>query len=68
MLVDISKFDGIINWDLSKPNGQRNRPSSKKVIDSLLPTFDYSDIYDSLKITWEWFEDNYPNIRTRYLH
>lgn len=68
MLANISNFQGIINWDTSKPNGQRNRPSSKRVIDSLLPNFNYSDIYDSLKITWNWFENNYPNIRTQYLH
>lgn len=68
MLVDIANFNGIIKWDLSKPNGQRNRPSSKKVIDNLLPGFQYSDIYNSLKTTWEWFENTYPKIRTQYLH
>lgn len=68
MLITIANFDGKIIWDTSKPNGQRNRPSSKKVIDELLPDFAYSDIYNSLKITWEWFERNYPNVRTQYLH
>lgn len=68
MLVEISNFNGKIEWDLSKPNGQRNRPSSKKVIDELLPDFNYTDIYTGLKITWEWFERNYPDVRQKYLH
>ena len=68
MLVEVSGFgDGIV-WDTSKPNGQRNRPSSKSVIDDILPDFKYTDIYNSLKTTWEWFERNYPNFRTKYLH
>lgn len=68
MLTEISKFQGKIVWDLSKPNGQRNRPSSKNIIDTLLPNFQYSDIYSSLEKTWNWFEENYPNVRTKYAH
>lgn len=66
MLVDISEFDGNIIYDTTKPNGQRRRPSSKSVIDSLLPDFEYTDIQKSLKETWNWFNSNYPNIRSEY--
>lgn len=68
MLVEIANFNGMVIWDPTKPNGQRSRPSSKKIIDNLLPNFQYTNIYKALKDTWEWFERNYPNVRTQYLH
>jgi len=66
MLVDIADFPREIIWDTTKPNGQRNRPSSKKKFNELFPAFEYSDIYDSLKSSWEWFVQSYPNVRTEY--
>tara|TARA_R110000824_G_scaffold33234_2_gene106619 strand:+ start:7459 stop:8409 length:951 start_codon:yes stop_codon:yes gene_type:complete len=65
-LVEVSDFKGITKWDTSKPNGQRNRPSSKKAFNSLIPDFQYSDIKESLKSTWDWFINNYPNVRCKY--
>lgn len=55
-----------VEWDLDKPNGQRSRPTSKKVLNSLLPTFKYTDIDQALQMTWDWFEQNYPNVRMKY--
>lgn len=66
MLVEISEFNGNVVYDTNKPNGQRRRPSSKSVIDSLLPDFQYTDIKSGLKETWDWFNLNYPNIRSKY--
>ena len=66
MLVDISGFNGPVAWDTSKPNGQRNRPSCKKIINQLFPDFPYSDIYDSLRMSWEWFVENYDHARKSY--
>jgi len=66
MLVEISGFTGNVIYDTTKPNGQRKRPSSKKIIDSLIPNFEYTAIKDGLHKTWTWFEENYPNIRSNY--
>jgi GDP-L-fucose synthase len=67
MLVDISQFnpDNVI-WNISKPNGQRSRPTSKKVVDDLFPDFKYTDIYKGLQKTWDWFCDSHPNVRMEY--
>lgn len=67
MLCMVANYDyKKVQWDASKPNGQRSRPSSKQVIDSLLPNFQYTDIYQGLEKTWDWFVSNYPNVRTEY--
>jgi len=66
MMVDIAGFDGNVVYQTDQPNGQRRRPSSKKVIDELLPDFQYTDIRSGLKESWEWFCDNYPNVRKHY--
>jgi len=66
MLIEIAQFDGEVIYDTSKPNGQRKRPSSKKVINTLLPNFQYTDIKYGLTETWNWFNSNYPDIRSKY--
>ena len=66
MLVDIADFQQTVVWDTTKPNGQRTRPSSKEKFNGLFPDFEYSDVYESLKISWEWFKEAYPNVRTSY--
>jgi GDP-L-fucose synthase len=66
MLVDIADFSHSVVWDTTKPNGQRNRPSSKEKFNGLFPDFEYSDVYKSLKLSWEWFNEAYPNVRTAY--
>lgn len=67
-LIEISEFKGKVVYDTSKPNGQRSRPSSKKVIDNLLPDFEYSSVDDGLKTSWNWFNENYPKVRTKYVN
>lgn len=62
-LVHISDFNGEVVYDTSKPNGQYRRPSDKTVFDSYFPNFEYTDIYDGLKYTWEWFAANYKDVR-----
>lgn len=66
IMVDIAEFDGNVVYQTDKPNGQRRRPSSKKVIDSLLPDFEYTEIRTGLEENWKWFCENYPNVRKNY--
>jgi len=65
MLSGIAQYDNIV-WDETKPNGQRSRPTSKALVDSLFPDFEYTSIYNGLKKTWDWFCDNYPDVRKEY--
>ena len=51
-----------IIWDTSYPSGQLKKPSDHKKLKKIID-FDYTKLYDGLKITCEWFEKTYPNIR-----
>ena len=66
ILANISKFEGTIVWDETKPNGQRSRPTSKALFDRLFPNFKYTSVYDGLEETWRWFIENYSHVRTQY--
>lgn len=63
MLVEISGFKNEVMYDQTKPSGQFRRPSSKKLFRQHFPDFQFTPIYDGLKKTWEYFEQNYPNVR-----
>jgi GDP-L-fucose synthase len=65
-LCKTANFTGNVIWDTTKPNGQRSRPSSSNVLDSLV-NMEYTDIGNALKTTYDWFESNYPNIRSEYV-
>lgn len=69
-LAKVAEFKGDIIWDTSKPNGQRSRPSSSEVLESIIPIEElkniYTDLEDGLFKTWSWFNEKYPNVRTKY--
>jgi GDP-L-fucose synthase len=62
-LVKVANFRGNVVWDKSKPNGQHARPSDLSLLYSLFPDFEFTDIDEGLKKSYDWFVDNYPNIR-----
>jgi len=62
-LVKIADFKGNIVWDASKPNGQHSRPSNLSLLRSLFPNFIFTDIDQTLKLSYNWFVNNYPNVR-----
>lgn len=62
-LTKVANFSGEVVYDKRKPNGQRNRPSSKKLIDSIFPDMKYTSLDDGLRISWDYFDTNYPNVR-----
>ena len=51
-----------IIWDTSYLSGQLKKPSYHKKLKKIID-FEYTKLYDGLKITCEWFEKTYPNIR-----
>jgi len=66
IMVKEAEFEGVVEWDTSKPNGQRSRPSSTERIDSILPDMNYTPVSVGIQETWNWFVENYPNVRTSY--
>lgn len=63
MLVKASNFSGKITFNGAKPNGQRNRQSDLSLFNNIFPNFNFTDIEEAIKISYDWFEQNYPNIR-----
>lgn len=64
ILCDELEYDGKINWNTTKPNGQFKKPSSnKKLLDLGWKEEDYTSLKDGLKKTCDWFKINYPNVR-----
>lgn len=62
-LVRVAKFEGNVVWDETKPNGQHARPSDLSLLYSLFPDFEFTDIDTALEISYNWFVENYPNVR-----
>ena len=62
-LVRVANFKGNVVWDKSKPNGQHARPSNLSLLHSLFPDFEFTDIDEALEKSYNWFADQYPNVR-----
>lgn len=62
-LVKASNFKGDVIFNNNKPNGQRNRQSDLSLFNNLLPNFEFTNIEEAIKISYNWFESNYPNVR-----
>ena len=62
-LVRVANFKGSVVWDKSKPNGQHARPSNLSLLHSLFPDFEFTDIDEALEKSYNWFADQYPNVR-----
>lgn len=63
IIAELMNFKGDIKWDKSKPDGQFRKPSDNSKIKDYLPKFNFTPLYDGLKETIFWFEDNYNKIR-----
>ena len=62
-ICKLLNYDGEINWDIEKPEGQYRKPSLNKKFLKTFNDFKYTSLDDGLKKTCEWFSLNYPNIR-----
>jgi len=56
-------YSGEINFDETKPDGQFRKPSSNDALLARFPNFSFTNLYDGVKETVEWFNGNYPSIR-----
>lgn len=64
LLCELLNYDGKINWNTNKPNGQYRKPSSnKKLLDLGWKKENYTPLKEGLKKTCDWFIINYPNVR-----
>ena len=56
-------FKGEVVFDSTKPDGQFRKPSDNSKIKTYLPDFKFTPIYDGLRETIEYFQNNYNVIR-----
>ena len=63
IIVELMNFKGNAIFDTSKPDGQFRKPSDNSKIKNYLPDFKFTPLYEGLKETIDWFEDNYNVIR-----
>lgn len=62
LLVEISEFKGKIKYDSSMPDGAEEKRAEVKKL-SKLGWKNITPIKEGLRKTYEWFEDNYEDIR-----
>jgi GDP-L-fucose synthase len=63
IIVELMNFKGSVVWNKDKPDGQFRKPSDNSKIKSYLPNFKFTPLYQGLKYTIEYFENNYNIIR-----
>jgi len=63
IIVELMNYKGKVVWDKEKPEGQFRKPSDNSKIKKYLPYFKFTPLYDGLKETIEYFENNYNIVR-----
>ncbi len=63
IIVELMNFKGEVIFDSSKPDGQFRKPSDNNKIRTYLPNFEFTPLYEGLKETIEFFENNYSFVR-----
>ena len=63
LIAKIYEYNNI-TWDTEKPNGQRRRPSDHTLFRTLFPEYKFQQFDSSMTRTINWFQNNYPNIRS----
>ena len=56
-------FDGEVEWDSSKPDGQHRKPSDSAKLRKYLPDFAFTSVDDGVDETVKWFVNKYPSLR-----
>lgn len=63
MIQELIEFEGRLEFDASKPDGQFRKPSSNLKLRNLGWDGNYTDIREGLKETIKSFVERYPNVR-----
>jgi GDP-L-fucose synthase len=63
VIVQSLGFTGEIEFDSTKPDGQFRKPSSRSVLNSMLPKYSFTKLQTGIRETVAWFEQNYPQVR-----
>jgi GDP-L-fucose synthase len=56
-----AKFDGIIEWDKTKADGQYKKTADNSKLRRLLPDFEFTPLSEGIKESVDWFERSSMN-------
>jgi GDP-L-fucose synthase len=59
LIADKMQFNGKINFDISKPDGQLRKPSDGRKLKKLNSSFKWTDLEKGIEETVKWFQKNY---------
>jgi GDP-L-fucose synthase len=63
-IVEYFEYTGKVVWDTNMPAGQHRKPSCNKRFAELgFDTKNYTNIFEALGETCDWFQRNYPYVR-----
>ena len=63
LIVDAMGYEGKVDWQEDKPDGQYRKPSDNSKLKSYLPDFEFTPIDIGIKKSVEWFVENYEKAR-----
>ena len=63
LIAELMDFRGNINWLSDKPDGQYRKPTTNSKLLNIIGDYNFTPLREGLKITIDWFLENYPNIR-----
>lgn len=64
LICEFMDYKGDVMWDTDRPSGQYRKPScNKKLLELGWNKNDYTDFSEGLKMTCEWYTQNFPNVR-----
>ena len=63
-VCQLLEYEGRVDWDVSKPEGQFKKPSSNQRLLGLGWNHEnYTSMESGLEMTCKWFKNEYPNVR-----
>jgi GDP-L-fucose synthase len=64
-IKEATNFNNRIIWNTDKPNGQIRKKSDTSLLKSLLPNIKFTNFNKAISETYNWLENNYPDIRIK---
>lgn len=63
ILVNVSNFKGKVIFDDSFSDGQLEKKTDTSKLKNLIGNYDFTPLESGIKVTYEWFENNYKDAR-----
>ena len=64
LICKFMDYEGDIVWDTDRPSGQHRKPScNNRLLELGWNKNDYTDFSEGLRMTCEWYTQNFPNVR-----